>query len=339
MLSDRPLPLNSKLNPDDQQKNKQKKNTFSSSTFSLRGLHSKSRQSSNQNEEWDFVSKQNIEWETANWRDLYRDKSTHGLTGPPSKLSLEGPTQHQINERLREVKRNSSRENCHVPLNGKVAAMPSLVGETSISIGNLQAAPSHIVETPISNKKLDESSKTREPQREVSFITCISTCTCSSARDEAMLVTFAETHKEILLDGPPDDMNIQWYSASDNDQFLIDSKAGAATVDRMMNYASSNKISYNSSTGLTAPSVLREYLSNPEEIIEIEHLLSGQKNARKSLKRHHKSTLVKELSHQRQEGCSNPLLLAEMLSVRLRNTSNIASHMAQERATYITLLV
>jgi len=154
-----------------------------------------------------------------------------------------------------------------------------------------------------------------------------------------MSVTFAETHKEILLDSPPDDMNIQWYSASDNDQFLIDSKAGAATVDRMMNYASSNEISYNSSTGLTAPSVLKEYLSNPEEIIGIEHLLSGQKNARESLTRHHKSTLVKELSRQRQEGCTDPLLLAEMLSARLRNTSNIASHMAQERATYITLLV
>ena len=345
-----PLPLNSNLNPYDQ-RNKKKKDTGS-----LMGLQSNirasmpiigattrsaSHRSSNQNEEWDFASKKNTEWEFANPRDSYRDISSNGLTRPSLKLSLEGRTHHQINERLRESTQNSSRESHkmgHVPLNRKVPAMSSPVVETPISIGNLQATPSHVGETTISNKTLDESSRTRELQREVSLITCTSTVACSSARDKALSVTIAETHTEILLDGPPDDMNMKWYSASDNDQFLNDSKDRAATVDRKMKYASSNKRSYNSVTGLTAPSVLKEYLSNPEDIIGIEHLLSGQKSAREGLKRHHKGALVKELRRQRQEGCTDPLLLTEMLKERLRNTSNIASHMAQERATYITLL-
>ena len=160
----------------------------------------------------------------------------------------------------------------------------------------------------------------------------------SDLKRSARRVIFSQTQIEIYIDCF-DDINIKWYSASECDRFKDDATARAAIIERTMKYASSHDNTYNSSTGLTAPSVLKEYLSNPEEIIGIEHLLSGQKTARESLKRHHKSTLVKELSHQRQEGCSNPLLLAEMLSVRLRNTSNIASHMAQERATYITLLV
>jgi hypothetical protein len=343
-----PLPLNSYLDPDDQHNNKKKKNTLSSrslqsnSRASMPILESTTRSAScrltNQNEEWDFGSKQNVEWEFANQRDSYRDISSHGLTRPPPKVSLKGPTRNQINERLKQNSSRDSHRKCHLPLNGKLPAMLSPVVETSICVGHLSATPSLVVETPISNEELYESSWTGELQRDVPSITCISTFTCSSARDKAMSVTFAETHKEILHDGPPDDMNIKWYSALDNDQFSNDSKARAATVDRMMNYASLNEISYNSSTGLTAPSVLKDYLSNPEEIIGIEHLLSGQKNARESLKQHHKSALVKELRRLRQEGCTDPLLLAEMLSVRLRNTSNIASYMAQERAVYITLL-
>lgn len=279
--------------------------------------------SSKKNEDWDLAY--------ANPRDMYKDISFHGLKRPQTKPSLEGASQNQINERLRELERNSPTESLkkgHIPLTSS--------SQTTQNVGNLPATPSPVVDASIiSNEELDETSKTRDlHHRDVLTVTCISTDMHTHANVNILSVTFAETHKEILIDGPSDDMNIKWYSASDNDQFLNDSKARSTIVDRTMSYASLNESTYNSSTGLTAPSVLKEYLSSPEEIIGIEHLISGQKNARESLKGHHKSVLFKELRRQRQEGCADPLLLAE----RLRHTSNIASHMAQERATYTTLL-
>ena len=105
-------------------------------------------------------------------------------------------------------------------------------------------------------------------------------------------------------------------------------------VERTMKYSSLNESTYNSSTGLPSPQVLKEYLSHPEEIIGIEHMLSCQKCDRNSLKRSCTKILLDETRRQRQEGIVDPHLLAEKLMI----TSNISAHMAQQRAAYITLL-
>jgi len=110
---------------------------------------------------------------------------------------------------------------------------------------------------------------------------------------------------------------------SENDTFLLNAIERAKTIERVMMYAKSNEKSYNSSTGLTSPQTLSEYLSNPEEVIGIEHLLSAQKHARECLKLHHKNALLDELP--RVNGATS-------------TTSAIATHMAIERATFINLL-
>jgi len=122
---------------------------------------------------------------------------------------------------------------------------------------------------------------------------------------------------------PPVDIADKWYSPSENDTFLLSAIERAKTIERVMMYAKSNEKSYNSSTGLTSPQTLSEYLSNPEEVIGIEHLLSAQKHARECLKLHHKNALLDELP--RVNGATS-------------TTSAIATHMAIERATFINLL-
>jgi len=159
----------------------------------------------------------------------------------------------------------------------------------------------------------------------------------SDLKRSARRVIFSQTQKEIYIDCFYD-INIKWYSASECDRFKDDATARAAIIERTMKYASSHDNTYNSSTGLTAPHVLKEYLSSTEEIIGIEHLLSSQHNARENLKKHHKIALVNELCLMRQISCDDPLLLAERLSDRLRKSSDISVHMARTRAEYITLL-
>jgi hypothetical protein len=159
----------------------------------------------------------------------------------------------------------------------------------------------------------------------------------SDVKRSGRRVIFSQTQKKNYIDCF-DDTNIKWYSASEYDRFKDDATARAAIIERTMKYASSNDNTYNSSTGLTAPHVLKEYLSSAEEIIGIEHLLPSQHYARENLKKHHKIALVNELCLIRQISCDDPLLLADRLSDRLRKSSDISVHMARTRATYITLL-
>mmetsp|Transcript_4405 Transcript_4405/g.9768 ORF Transcript_4405/g.9768 Transcript_4405/m.9768 type:complete len:363 (+) Transcript_4405:231-1319(+) len=128
-----------------------------------------------------------------------------------------------------------------------------------------------------------------------------------------------------------------WFTTSENDQFLANALNHANKINHVMKYVASSETSYNPSTGLTSPRVLKEYLSSPEEIIGIEHLLSGQKIARENLKSHHKKALFEEQQDrddEKEEGEN----LWQILAESLRSTSTISEHMAQQRAKYITLL-
>ena len=130
------------------------------------------------------------------------------------------------------------------------------------------------------------------------------------------------------------DSSARWYQAEDGHRFLLDAISRSETVNRMMAYAARYESSFNPTTGLTSPHVLKESLLNPEEVIGIEHMLSGQKNDRMSLRRHHRNALVGEARRQRLGGCVD----ADALAERLRTTSEISAHMAQQRAVYINLL-
>ena len=178
---------------------------------------------------------------------------------------------------------------------------------------------------------------------------CISTTTdVCKVKDTTPSVTFdlsKDTTHIQDYSGDDYDTTTRWYSETDNELFLNDAKARASNVNRMMMYASKNESTYNSATGLTSPFVLKEYLASPQEIIGIEQLLYGQQGARENLKLHHRYALKSVVRHQRQEqgqddaDDSDPFFaMAERLRERLQHTSNIACHMAQERATYVTLL-
>jgi len=123
----------------------------------------------------------------------------------------------------------------------------------------------------------------------------------------------------------------KWYMASDDKQFSNDATIHARKINRAMNYvASSGESTYNSSTGLTTPQALKDYLSSPEEIIGIEHMLIGQKFPRENLKSHQIGVLLEE----QKQGKRDWQVLAE----KLRSVSEISAHMAHKRAQYISLL-
>lgn len=180
---------------------------------------------------------------------------------------------------------------------------------------------------------------------------CISTTTdVGKVKDTTPSVTFDKSKDTTHIQdysGDDYDTTTRWYSETDNELFLNDTKARASNVNQMMMYASKNESTYNSATGLTSPYVLKEYLASPQEIIGIEQLLYGQQGARENLKLHHRYALKSVVRHcQRHEqghddnsDSNDPsFAMAERLRERLQHTSNIACHMAQERATYVTLL-
>ena len=177
---------------------------------------------------------------------------------------------------------------------------------------------------------------------------CISTTTdVGKVKHTTPSVTFDMSKDTTFIQdysGDDYDTTTRWYSETDNELFLNDTKARASNVNRMMMYASKNESTYNSATGLTSPYVLKEYLASPKEIIGIEQLLYGQQGARENLKLHHRYALQSVVRHQRHEQDDNSdgndpsFAMAERLRERLQHTSNIACHMAQERATYVTLL-
>ena len=179
---------------------------------------------------------------------------------------------------------------------------------------------------------------------------CISTTTdVGKVKHTTPSVTFDMSKDTTFIQdysGDDYDTTTRWYSETDNELFLNDTKARASNVNRMMMYASKNESTYNSATGLTSSYVLKEYLASPQEIIGIEQLLYGQQGARENLKLHHRYALQSVVRHQRHEqgqddnsdGNDPSFAMAERLRERLQHTSNIACHMAQERATYVTLL-
>lgn len=117
---------------------------------------------------------------------------------------------------------------------------------------------------------------------------------------------------------------------------MQDSLSRASITRRLRKYASTNENTYKSSTGLVSAPYLQGYLSYPQEIIGIEHLLAGQCTARSSLRRHHMTAVLEEVKRQKHTmgGVRDPDLLADMLS----NHSTISAHMAKERAAYSLLL-
>ena len=141
-------------------------------------------------------------------------------------------------------------------------------------------------------------------------------------------MTFAASDEWVSSIASDDDANdtISWYRAEDCYRFMRDAVERSETINRTMTYAARNESTFDRGTGLMSPRVLKEYLSNPEEIIGIEQTITRQKADRENLRMHHKLALVREMSRQRREGRDDPDLLAE----RLRYESIISAHMAQQ---------
>jgi hypothetical protein len=288
---------------------------------SMQNIGAATRSASNRNEDWGDNDP----------RELVSNTSLHGLTRRKPGKSAEALASFErdacpnfIHERQQEMQRAASRE-------------PLIKSKSGVSIHSLLA------ETTACNDELyvegdgGETSRAQHLHRDVSTTTCITASI--HTKDKRVSVTFAAQNDIFYFHiDPSEDATQYWHSALDNEIFLTDAKARAVVVNRMMKYASSNERTYNAATGLTAPQVLSEYLTIPEEVLGIEHMLSGQKNSRESLKRHHKSVLAKEMRRRQQEEFNDALVLADRLSERLRNTSNIAAHMAVERATFSTIM-
>ena len=135
-----------------------------------------------------------------------------------------------------------------------------------------------------------------------------------------------------------------WYSKVDNEQFLNDTNICAQGINRAMEYAASTfESTYNSPTGLTSPQVLQEYLSTPQEVIGIEHLLTAQKSVRESLKCNHRKTILDEQQSRRRQlrrrsddddCCSSNSTATTTTHLH----SAISTYMAIERAAYSILV-
>ena len=134
---------------------------------------------------------------------------------------------------------------------------------------------------------------------------------------------------ELVGTSQMDDPNL-WYNASDLALFASEAADRASRIDRTMRYISGSEPSYNASTGLTSsPRALKEYLSSPEEVVGLEHLLPAQRGARENLRSHHARSLLRA-----QRRTRDPRSLAESLN----GTSAMSSHMARERASYVNLM-
>lgn len=130
----------------------------------------------------------------------------------------------------------------------------------------------------------------------------------------------------------PDDR--EWYNSAELDQFSKDAKDSADVIRRVMAYAAPIDDTYSRTLGLSSPSVLKDYLMNPQEVVGVEHLLSGQSVSRSRLTLTYKMCLFAEQARQRDEGFIDVDKLAKML----QNTSVLLSDMAKERADYVAEL-
>ena len=134
-----------------------------------------------------------------------------------------------------------------------------------------------------------------------------------------------------------------WYSKVDNEQFLNDTNICAQGINRAMEYAASTfESTYNSPTGLTSPQVLQEYLSTPQEVIGIEHLLTAQKSVRESLKCNHRKTILDEQQSRRRQlrrrSDDDDCCSSNCTATTTHLHSAISMHMAIGRAAYSILV-
>lgn len=151
-----------------------------------------------------------------------------------------------------------------------------------------------------------------------------------------MHVTFTVTHTAMRSAASAyDDASMKWHTPAEDKAFLQNAIDRARAIDETMKYVSSIEATYNSSTGLTSPRALKEYFACPEEVVGIEHLLGSQKRARESLRSHHSKVLFDEQQRRRKQ--AGPVDI-ELLALRLKDSSTISAHMAQERASYVALL-
>ncbi len=154
------------------------------------------------------------------------------------------------------------------------------------------------------------------------------------ARAINKIVTFDKAQPLIHhVFGPPNVADV-YYKAPDLVKFRDNANKCARKARCVMQYAAKIEHTYKSSIGLTSPQVLGEYLSSPQEIVGIEHLLEGQSGSRLNLRRTQKKDLMEEQCHQREEGKTDP----ESLARRLGKNSRISSNMARARAEYAAAL-
>jgi len=259
------------------------------------------------------------------WEELDNDKINTSINRTTNRKYRTGPSLLQVAAASAAATR-SQVTNSTNNLNNDKQSSDDLVGEASADDKD-DAQNDAIVPTNMCVSTTTDVGKVKETTPSVTF---------DMSKDTTHIQDYS---------GDDYDTTTRWYSETDNELFLNDTNARASNVNRMMIYASKNESTYNSATGLTSPYVLKEYLASPQEIIGIEQLLYGQKGARENLKLHHRYALKSVVQHQRQEqgqddaDDSDPFFaMAERLRERLQHTSNIACHMAQERATYVTLL-
>lgn len=287
------------------------------STPIIRNARPASKRTSNRNEEWNCpASQMPRDSSTAIFlRDLKRNK--------PS-------LNHASSSEQRQVEKKWTANSLKEALNSNRPSLPSNC-TASQSIPERPRITSSCDNPSNNNEEWIDSKIPTEPKKISSSLKRgIKQTGC---KKKIHPVAFASTPR--LMGTSPSkgiDMDTLWYKASDHDRFLNDASIRASLTDRTMKHAARNgERTYNSSTGLTAPRVLNEYLANPEEIIGVEHLLTAQKTARENLRCHHTKALLREQQHQKQEGYD-----LQLLAKRLRSTSAISSHMAQERASYIS---
>jgi len=256
-------------------------------------------------------SMQNEEWEV----------SSNMNTSPPNSIPLTGGVLRQTT--VPPPWFDSSSDDRQHPMPRQLQHQIRRISTSSTDIHKM------VTPTSSSDMLLKAASDLEEKKKSTKCSILILDKSTNKKKNKKVSFSFSRTQDLIIPPqgpsnhNPPVDIADKWYSPSENDTFLLNAIERAKTIERVMMYAKSNEKSYNSSTGLTSPQALSEYLSNPEEVIGIEHLLSAQKHARECLKLHHKNALLDELP--RVNGATS-------------TTSAIATHMAIERATFINLL-
>ena len=228
----------------------------------------------------------------------------------------------------------SSHSSCCSVLSRKAKAQPRTITRPmshvfwKIPVRVAMPSPPPLQETRVLKSSMKDDTKTKK---------------MDTAHIDTRHVAFSATQEVIgtsaSTDHHPSDT---WYSKVDNEQFLNDTNICAQGINRAMEYAASTFES--TPTGLTSPQVLQEYLSTPQEVIGIEHLLTVQKSVRESLKCNHRKTILDEQQSRRRQlrrrsdddDCCSSNCTATTTHLHLH--SAISMHMAIGRAAYSILV-